>query len=99
MKINRLKMTGYGQQKNKIIEVSDNLNIVLGSSPRAEQTVRDFIEAMFFGMTPEKRDVYRPESGSYEGEMLLETEDGRSRQATWILVCKLVLSDAESEQN
>ena len=78
MKINRLKMTGYGQQKNKIIEVSDNLNIVLGSSPRAEQTVRDFIEAMFFGMTPEKRDVYRPESGSYEGEMLLETEDGRS---------------------
>lgn len=29
-------------------------------------------------MTPEKRDVYRPESGNYEGEILLETEDGRS---------------------
>ncbi|MGI6108732.1 MAG: ATP-binding protein [Eubacteriaceae bacterium] len=78
MKINRLKLTSFGQQKNRIIEISDNLNMIFGTTPHAEETVRDFIEAMFFGMDPDKREHYTPDGKNCEGEMLLETDDGRN---------------------
>lgn len=87
MKIKRLKMTDFGPYQNKIIEISDGINLIVQAGSDSEGTVRDFIEAMFFGPSDHITWRYLDGKEKADGEMTLVTDDGRT-----ILVKRNLLS-------
>lgn len=78
MKIKRLKMTDFGPYQNKIIEISDGINLIIQAGTDSEGTVRDFIESMFFGPSDQIYWRYLDGKEKADGEMLLVTDDGRT---------------------
>ena len=54
MKINHLKINGFGKFVNKEIEFSDNLNIVYGLNESGKSTIQKFIPGIIFGLSKSK---------------------------------------------
>lgn len=54
MKINHLKINGFGKIINKEIDFSDNLNIVYGLNESGKSTIQKFIPGVIFGLTKNK---------------------------------------------
>ena len=54
MKINHLKINGFGKIKNKEIKLSDNINIIYGLNESGKSTVQKFILGSFFGLSKNK---------------------------------------------
>ena len=55
MKINKLKINGFGNLKNKEIELSDKINIIYGKNESGKSTLNKFIVDMFYGISKNKR--------------------------------------------
>jgi len=85
LKINYLKINGFGKIKNKEINLSDNINIIYGKNEKGKTTTLKFLEAMFYGTSRNKngKDIsdfekYKPWSGEdYSGKLIytLKNED------------------------
>ena len=78
MRINELKIDGFGKHCNLTINFSENINIISGRNESGKSTVVSFIRALLYGM-PEvelcnDRKKYRPwdKNAKYGGEMLFE---------------------------
>lgn len=84
MKINYLKINGFGKIKNKEINLSDNINIIYGKNEQGKTTTLKFLEAMFYGASKNKngKDIcdfekYKPWSGEdYSGKLSYILKNG-----------------------
>lgn len=59
MKINKLKINGFGNIDNKDIYFNDGINLIIGNNEKGKSTILKFIEAMLFGFTNSKIDILR----------------------------------------
>ncbi len=55
MKINKLKINGYGKLQNKEIELNDNINIIYGKNESGKSTILKFIINSFYGASKNKK--------------------------------------------
>lgn len=67
MKINNLKINGYGKIKDKELKFKDKINIVHGKNEAGKSTTLSFINSMFYGISKTKNgraisdyDKYKP---------------------------------------
>ena len=82
MKINNIKINGFGKLKNKDIKLSDGLNVVYGENEAGKSTLLKFLPAMFYGISKNKAgkditdyDKYMPWSGDdFSGKILITLE-------------------------
>ena len=54
MKINYLKINGFGKLKNKAINLNENINLIYGKNESGKSTLLKFISSMFYGVTKTK---------------------------------------------
>ena len=86
MKINNIKINGFGKLKNKDIKLSDGLNVVYGENEAGKSTLLKFLPAMFYGISKNKAgkditdyDKYMPWSGDdFSGKISITLDDDRS---------------------
>lgn len=84
MKINFLKINGFGKIKNKEIKLTNNINIIYGKNEQGKTTTLKFLEAMFYGVSKNKngKDIcdferYEPWSGEdYSGKLSYTLKNG-----------------------
>ena len=50
LKINNLKINGFGKIENKEIKLSDNINLIYGENEAGKTTLLKFISGMFYGI-------------------------------------------------
>ena len=67
MKINNLKINGFGKLKNKEIELSDGINIIYGENESGKSSILKFISSILYGTSKNKNgkeisdfDKYKP---------------------------------------
>lgn len=79
MRIKEIHIDGFGIHKNcSIRNISPNLNIIYGKNEDGKTTLRDFVNAIFFGFK-QRNDVKRHEpinGGKHGGCIALATKDG-----------------------
>lgn len=85
MIIKKLEIISFGKFSNRVIEFSDELNIIFGNNESGKSTVISFIYAMFYGFgdnrgkTLSLREKYTPWSGGVcEGKITVLTDDGKN---------------------
>ena len=84
MKINYIKINGFGKIKNKEINLKNNINIIYGKNEQGKTTTLKFLEAMFYGASKNKngKDIcdfekYKPWSGEdYSGKISYTLKNG-----------------------
>ena len=84
MKINYLKINGFGKIKNKEINLDKNINIIYGKNEQGKTTTLKFLEAMFYGASKNKngKDIsdfekYKPWSGDdFSGKLTYSLNNG-----------------------
>ena len=54
MKINYLKINGYGKIKNKEINLDNNINLIYGKNESGKSTLLSFINSMLYGISKNK---------------------------------------------
>lgn len=54
MRINHIKINGFGKLKDKEIEFENGINLICGSNESGKSTLADFIKAMFYGVNKNK---------------------------------------------
>lgn len=54
MKLNNLKINGYGKLSNKEIKLTDKINVVYGKNEAGKSTLLSFINSIFFGASKNK---------------------------------------------
>lgn len=54
MKIDYLKINGFGKIENKEIELSDNINVIYGKNEAGKSTILKFISGMLYGVSKNK---------------------------------------------
>ena len=77
MKINNLKINGFGKLENKEIEFTEGINIIKGNNEAGKSTLLKFISAMFYGTAKTKNgkpisdfEKYKPwEKEEYSGKL------------------------------
>ena len=55
MKINKLKINGYGKIKNKEINLGKNINLIYGKNESGKSTILNFITDSFYGISKNKK--------------------------------------------
>ncbi len=86
MKINYLKINGFGKIKNKEINLNKKINLIYGKNESGKSTVLKFIEASFYGISKNKNgkeisdfEKYKPWIGEeYSGKLNYELDDGNN---------------------
>lgn len=84
MRINNLKINGYGNVQGKEISLEDNLNIIHGKNESGKSTILNFISNSLYGISKNKNgkeisdfEKYMPWSGSdFSGKIEYELNDG-----------------------
>lgn len=77
MKINLLKINGFGKLKNKEINLNNNINIIYGKNEHGKTTTLKFLNSMFYGASKKKNgndisdfEKYKPwDNGEYSGKI------------------------------
>ena len=80
MKINYLKINGFGKIKNKEINLGKNINLIYGKNESGKSTVLKFIESMLYGISKNKNgkaisdyEKYKPWNGEeFSGKLKYE---------------------------
>ena len=83
MKINYLKINGFGKLSNKEVNLSNNINLIYGSNEAGKTTFLKFIAAMFFGTSKNKNgreisdfDKYKPwRNEEFSGKIQYELDN------------------------
>ena len=84
MKINNLKINGFGKFKNKEIELKDGINIVYGENESGKSSLLKFITSMFYGASKNKNgkdisdfDKYKPwQTEEFSGKIEYNLDNG-----------------------
>ncbi len=66
MKINNLKINGFGKLKNKEINLENGINVIYGKNEAGKSTLLKYITSMFYGLTKNKNGGTIPEVEKYE---------------------------------
>ena len=66
MRIDYLKINGFGKLENKEIEFGKNINLVLGENEAGKSTLLKCILAMFYGLSKNKNGKDIPDSEQYK---------------------------------
>ena len=66
MKINNLKINGFGKIENKEIKLSDNINLIYGENEAGKTTLLKFISGMFYGISKNKNKKEIPDYEKYK---------------------------------
>lgn len=83
MKINYLKINGFGKLKDKEIELSENINLIYGKNEAGKSTLLKFISSMFYGVSKNKNkkefsdyEKYKPwKNEEFSGKMIYELDN------------------------
>ena len=83
MKINKLKINGYGKIKNKEINLEKNINLIYGKNESGKSTILNFITDSFYGISKNKKgkehsnyDKYLPWTGEeFSGKVEYELDN------------------------
>ena len=86
MKINNLKINGFGKLKNKEIKLEDGVNVIYGENEAGKSTLLKYITSMFYGVSKNKNGGTVPEIEKYEpweteefsGKMSYELDNSES---------------------
>ena len=54
MKINKLKINGFGKLYKRELELGDNINIIFGKNEAGKSTILKFIDSMLYGISKNK---------------------------------------------
>ena len=65
MKINYLKINGFGKLKNKEINFNKNINLIYGKNEAGKSTLLKFITAIFYGASKNKNGKNIPDLEKY----------------------------------
>lgn len=84
MKINNLKINGFGKLKDKEIEFSDTLNVIYGKNESGKSTLLKFIPSMLYGASKNKngkdisdQEKYAPwDDGEFSGKITYTLDNG-----------------------
>lgn len=66
MKINNLKINGFGKLKDKDINLKDGINVIYGKNEAGKSTLLKYIISMFYGLSKNKNGGTIPEIEKYE---------------------------------
>ena len=66
MKINNLKINGFGKLENKEINLSENINLIYGKNEAGKTTLLKFISGMFYGISKNKNKKEIPDYEKYK---------------------------------
>ena len=66
MKINNLKINGFGKLEDKEINLKNGINIIYGKNETGKSTLLKFITSMFYGLSKNKNGGTIPEIEKYE---------------------------------
>ena len=66
MKINNLKINGFGKLKDKDINLEDGINVIYGKNEAGKSTLLKYIISMFYGLSKNKNGGTIPEIEKYE---------------------------------
>ena len=83
MKIDKIKINGFGKIENKEIEFKDGINIVYGENESGKSTILKFLSAMLYGTSKNKNgknisdfDKYRPwKENEFSGKIKYVLDD------------------------
>ena len=84
MKINELKINGFGKLKDKEIKLEDGINIIYGENESGKSSMLKFISSMIYGASRNKNgkdisdfDKFQPwESEAFSGKIQYTLDDG-----------------------
>ena len=54
MELKKLQINGFGNTENKLIELSDGINLVYGNNESGKSTIANFIKGIFYGVNRNK---------------------------------------------
>jgi uncharacterized protein YhaN len=85
LKINKLKVNGFGKLQNKEIDLQDNINIIYGENEAGKSSLQKFIYCTFFGASKNKNgkeisdfDKYTPwNTESFSGKIKYTLDNGK----------------------
>ena len=85
MKINEIKINGFGKLKNKEIKLSDGINIIYGENEAGKSTILKFVETMIYGASKNKKgknisdfDKYKPWNDTeFSGKIKYTLDNGQ----------------------
>jgi len=66
MKINNLKINGFGKLKDKEIKLQDGINVIYGKNEAGKSTLLKYITSMLYGLSKNKNGGTVPEIEKYE---------------------------------
>ena len=86
MKLNHLKVNGFGKIKNKEIDFKDGINIIYGKNESGKSTLMKFISSMLYGISRNKNgksipdfEKYSPwKTEEYSGTIDYQLDNGES---------------------
>lgn len=76
MKILRLVIDNFGRIQNKIIDFSEDTNIIMGTDLDTIHAIRVFMDGMLFNLSNEDKKKYRSQRQSYGGLLIFENDNG-----------------------
>lgn len=88
MKINKIQINGFGKIQNKEINLDNGINIIKGKNESGKSTTFNFIKAMLYGISRNKRgknisdyERYKPwKFDQYSGKLEYELSNGKKYQ-------------------
>ena len=86
MRIDKLKINGFGKIKNKEIELKDGINIIYGENESGKSSLLKFVSSMFYGLSKNKNgkeipdfDRYKPwYNDEFSGKISYTLDNGES---------------------
>lgn len=66
MKINNLKINGFGKLKDKEINLENGINVIYGKNEAGKSTLLKYITSIFYGLSKNKNGGTMPENEKYE---------------------------------
>lgn len=86
MKIDKLKINGFGKIKDKELEFSNGINLVFGENETGKSSLLKFITSMLYGVSKNKNgkeisdfDRFNPwKSDEYSGKITYTLDDGKT---------------------
>ena len=86
MKINKLKINGYGKLQNKEINLNEKINIIYGENESGKSTILKFILNSFYGTSKNKKgkdisdfEQYKPwNTEEFSGKLEYELDNGEN---------------------
>ena len=84
LKIDKIKINGFGKIKNKEIELKDGINIIYGENETGKSSLMKCIQALFYGLSKNKNgknrsdfDQYKPwEDSDFSGKIEYTLDNG-----------------------